>query len=114
MQQFNTKNNAIEDLTPYVTAANGLSAADIKDFYTSMWADGMLDGKRLMMPFSKSDIVLYYNPALLAKYGIMSPPEDMERLRRRLRQSDQDQQWACQPVVPDLSGRRVRLVRLGA
>ncbi len=74
VQQFNSKNHAIEDLAPYVAGANGLSAADIKDFYTSMWADGMLDGKRLMMPFSKSDIVLYYNPALLAKYGVTKPP----------------------------------------
>ena len=75
VQQFDSKNDAIEDLTPYVSGTNGLSAADIKDFYTSMWADGMLNGKRLMMPFSKSDIVLYYNPALLAKYGIMSAPK---------------------------------------
>jgi multiple sugar transport system substrate-binding protein len=75
VQQFNTKNHAIEDLTPYVTGKDGLASADIKDFYASMWADGMLDGKRLMMPFSKSDIVLYYNPALLSKYGIMSPPK---------------------------------------
>ena len=74
VQQFYTKNHAIEDLAPYVAGANGLSSADIKDFYGSMWADGALDGKRLMMPFSKSDIVLYYNPALLAKYGIMSAP----------------------------------------
>jgi multiple sugar transport system substrate-binding protein len=75
VQQFATKNNAVADLTPFVNGKTGLSAADIKDFYSSMWADGVLNGKRLMMPFSKSDIVLYYNPALLAKYGIMSPPK---------------------------------------
>jgi multiple sugar transport system substrate-binding protein len=74
VQQFVTKNNAIEDLTPYISGPNGLSAAEIKDFYTSDWADGLLDGKRYMMPFSKSDTVLYYNPTLLAKYGVMAPP----------------------------------------
>jgi multiple sugar transport system substrate-binding protein len=74
VEQFDTKNHAVVDLTPFVNGPHGLSAADIKDFYTSMWADGMLNGKRLMMPFSKSDIVLYYNPALLGKYGIKSPP----------------------------------------
>lgn len=75
VQQFTTKNNAIQDLTPYINGKNGLSQADIKDFYKGMWADGMLDGKRLMMPFSKSDIVLYYNPVLLNKVGIKAPPK---------------------------------------
>jgi ABC-type glycerol-3-phosphate transport system substrate-binding protein len=74
VEQFDTKNHAVVDLTPVIKGPQGLSTADIQDFYTSMWADGMLDGKRLMMPFSKSDIVLYYNPALLAKYGITAPP----------------------------------------
>lgn len=75
VQQFSTKNNAIEDLGPYVSGSHGLSSADIKDFYSSLWADGQLNGKRLMMPFSKSDIVLYYNPAILSKYGVTTAPK---------------------------------------
>ncbi len=77
MEQFTTKNNAVEDLGPYINGKNGLSAADIKDFYTSVWNDGVLHGKHYMMPFSKSDTVLYYNPALLAKSGISKPPKTL-------------------------------------
>lgn len=78
-QQFITKNNALQDLTPYIKGSNGLSAADIKDYFTGVWNDSMLNGKPYLMPFSKSDIVLYYNPALLAKYGIKTPPKTWDQ-----------------------------------
>ncbi|HXT35586.1 MAG TPA: ABC transporter substrate-binding protein [Chloroflexota bacterium] len=78
-QQFISKNNALQDLTPYIKGMNGLSAADLKDYFTGVWNDSMLNGKPYMMPFSKSDIVLYYNPALLAKYGITSPPKTWDQ-----------------------------------
>lgn len=68
------KDGAVQDLTPYVNGKQGLSKVQIKDFFPKMWADGLLGTKRYLMPFSKSDIVLYFDGPLLRKYGITSPP----------------------------------------
>lgn len=69
------KSNAVQDLTPYINGKHGLSKASIKDFYSKVWADGLLGKKRYMMPFSKSDIVLYFDGPMLRRSGIKSPPK---------------------------------------
>ena len=59
----------------YINGANGLSKAEIADFFPKMWNDGLLaDGKRYMMPFNKSNNVLYYNKDMLKAAGITHPP----------------------------------------
>jgi multiple sugar transport system substrate-binding protein len=71
-----TKSHVITDLAPYVkNKSYGLSASSIKDFFPKLWADGNLGKTRYMMPFSKSDQVLYYNPNILKSAGIKSPPK---------------------------------------
>lgn len=69
-----TKNGAVQDLGPYIRGKQGLSKAAINDFFVGDWKDGLLGKKRLMMPFSKSDIVLYFDGPLLRRHGIKSPP----------------------------------------
>jgi multiple sugar transport system substrate-binding protein len=69
------KNGAITRLESYVSnKKNGLSKKDIADFPKGIWNDTKLSGHMYMVPFSKSDIVLYYNPAILKSAGINKPP----------------------------------------
>ncbi len=77
------KDGAVQELTPYVNGKQGLTKAEIKDFFPKMWADGLLGKKRYLMPFSKSDIVLYYrrsadaqvrNQSRHPKPGLNLPP----------------------------------------
>ncbi|MEN6387582.1 MAG: extracellular solute-binding protein [Candidatus Cryosericum sp.] len=59
----------------YINGANGLSKAEIADFFPAMWNSSKLaDGKRYMMPFNKSNVVLYYNKDMLKAAGISHPP----------------------------------------
>jgi multiple sugar transport system substrate-binding protein len=69
-----TRSGAVQDLGSYINGKQGLSKTAIKDFFVGDWKDGLLGKKRLMMPFSKSDIVLYFNGSLLRRHGIKSPP----------------------------------------
>lgn len=69
------KSHAVQNLEPYIKGKHGLSAKDIKDFFPGMWADGLLGKQRLMMPFSKSDEVMYYDGPKLRRFGIKSPPK---------------------------------------
>jgi multiple sugar transport system substrate-binding protein len=70
------KSHVIANLAPYISNKSyGLSSAGIKDFFPKLWADGNLGKNRYMMPFSKSDQVLYYNPNILKATGIKSPPK---------------------------------------
>jgi multiple sugar transport system substrate-binding protein len=74
VQQF-TQSNAVENLAPYINnKKTGLSAKDIQDFFAGDWRDGLLGKNRVMMPFSKSDIVLYFDGPMLRRAGIKSPP----------------------------------------
>lgn len=66
--------NALVPLDQFISGANGLSSTDLSDFYPKLLADGQINGKQYMMPFNKSDLVLYYNGALLKKLGISAPP----------------------------------------
>ncbi|GAC1442661.1 MAG: ABC transporter substrate-binding protein [Chloroflexota bacterium] len=69
------RSGAVENLNKYVSGKTGYTKADIKDIFPKVWADGLLGKQRYLMPFSKSDIVLYFNGPLLRKYGIKHPPK---------------------------------------
>lgn len=70
------KSDAVENLQPYISSKKiGLTRAQIKDFFPGMWADGLLGKRRLMMPVSKSDEVMYFDGAMLRRYGIKSAPK---------------------------------------
>ena len=59
----------------YINGANGLSKADIADFFPKMWDSSKLaDGKRYMMPFNKSNVVIYYNKDMFKAAGITHAP----------------------------------------
>jgi len=59
----------------YINGTNGLSKAEIADFFPKMWDSSKLaDGKRYMMPFNKSNVVMYYNKDMLKAAGITHPP----------------------------------------
>lgn len=69
------KNGAITRLETYVkNKKSGLTKKEIADFPKGIWNDTKLGGRQYMVPFSKSDIVLYYNPAILKASGISKPP----------------------------------------
>lgn len=69
------KNGAITRLEPYVNSKkNGLTKKQIADFPKGIWNDTKLGGHQYMWPLSKSDIVLFYNPAMLKSAGISKPP----------------------------------------
>lgn len=63
----------IVSLQPYITGKNGLSGSDLADFYPSLLDDGKINGTQYMLPFNKSDEVLYYNADLLQKLNIKVP-----------------------------------------
>lgn len=69
----------IVSLQPYIKGKNGLSQGDLSDFYPSLLKDGQIDGEQYMLPFNKSDEVLYYNADVLQKYNI-TPPTNMNDL----------------------------------
>ncbi len=60
----------------FVYGPEGLLKKDREDFFKNMWDDGYLpDGKLWMLPFNKSNIVMYYNVDMLKKNGISAPPK---------------------------------------
>ncbi len=69
----------IASLQPYIQGKNGLSQGDLADFYPSLLKDGQIAGEQYMLPFNKSDEVLYYNADALQKYNI-TPPTNMNDL----------------------------------
>ncbi|HWQ21820.1 MAG TPA: extracellular solute-binding protein, partial [Clostridia bacterium] len=59
----------------YINGSNGLSKAEIADFFPKMWDSSKLaDGKRYMMPFNKSSVVMYYNKDMFKAAGITRAP----------------------------------------
>ncbi|GHO76053.1 ABC transporter substrate-binding protein [Ktedonobacter sp. SOSP1-85] len=76
--------NALASLQPYISGKNGLSQADIADFYPTLWRDGQLVGTQYMLPFNKSVEVLYYNTDLLKAAGI-KPPDTMSELEATIK-----------------------------
>jgi ABC-type glycerol-3-phosphate transport system substrate-binding protein len=74
------QSNAVAELTPFINGKNGLSQSEIADFFAADWADGLMpNGKRYMMPSSKSDIIFYYNPDILKAAGISSAPQTWDQ-----------------------------------
>ena len=75
-QQFQ-QSNAIVSLQPFISGKNGLT--DLSDFYPSLIKDGQLNGTQYMLPFNKSDIVLYYNSDALKAAGV-NPPTTIDEM----------------------------------
>ncbi len=65
------QNGNIVSLQPYISGKNGIS--DLSDFYPTLLKDGQIDGEQDMLPFNKSDEVLYYNADVLKKLNITPP-----------------------------------------
>ena len=65
---------ALADLTPFINAADGLSAADLKDIFPAMLNAAKIKGTYYQFPFNKSTTVLYYNQDMFAAKGITNPP----------------------------------------
>ncbi len=66
---------SVQDLTPYVNGSNGLSAAQLKDYFTPQLQNGYYRGKLYSMPFNDTSVtVLWYNPTLTRAAGITSMP----------------------------------------
>ncbi len=79
----------------FVYGPDGLLKKDREDFFKNMWDDGYLpDGKLWMLPFNKSNIVMYYNVDMLKKYGISVPKtwDEFEKDCKILTKSD-GSQW---------------------
>ncbi|MCD6107048.1 MAG: extracellular solute-binding protein [Caldisericaceae bacterium] len=87
-------------LTPmekFVNGANGILKSDREDFFENMWANGYLpDGKMWMLPFNKSNIVMYYNVDMLEENGIAVPKtwDQFEEACKLLTKED-NSQWGC-------------------
>ncbi len=75
------QSRALADLTPYLNAADGISKADQQDFWPIMLQDGKLNGTQFMMPFNKSDIVLYYNVDKLQAAGLSEAPKTWDEVK---------------------------------
>ena len=94
----------------YINGANGLSKAEIADFFPKMWDSAKLaDGKRYMMPFNKSSVVMYYNKDMLKAAGIAHPPttwqefaDDCVKLTKTDEKGDQTQWGASHTPSVDL------------
>jgi multiple sugar transport system substrate-binding protein len=94
----------------YINGSNGLSKAEIADFFPKMWDSAKLaDGKRYMMPFNKSNVVLYYNKDMLKAAGIAHPPatwqefaDDCVKLTKTDDKGDQTQWGASHTPSVDL------------
>jgi multiple sugar transport system substrate-binding protein len=67
------QNGNIASLKPYIAGKNGLSQTDLSDFYGPLLKDGQINGEQYMLPFNKSDEVLYYNATLLKKNNLQPP-----------------------------------------
>ena len=65
---------ALADMTPYINAKDGMSSTDLSDFFPVFLNDGKLNSKQYMLPFNKSDFVLYYNDDLFKQAGLSGPP----------------------------------------
>jgi multiple sugar transport system substrate-binding protein len=92
--------DALASLQPFISGKNGLSQSDIADFFPAMWSDGQIDGTQYMLPFNKSDIVLYYNADMLQKDGL-TPPATLQDLKDDMTKATQNGQWGLS-YTPDV------------
>jgi multiple sugar transport system substrate-binding protein len=105
------QSNAIVSLQPFITGKNGLSQPDLADFYPSLLKDGQINGTQYMLPFNKSDMVLYYNADLLQKKG-MQPPTTLQEFTNDLTKLTNGSQWGLS-YTPDTDGWSVLYKALG-
>jgi multiple sugar transport system substrate-binding protein len=106
------QSNAIVSLQPFITGKNGLSQSDLADFYPSLLKDGQINGTQYMLPFNKSDMVLYYNADLLQKKGIQPPTTLQEFTSDLTKLTNGSQQWGLS-YTPDVDGWSILYKALG-
>ncbi|MBO0796164.1 MAG: ABC transporter substrate-binding protein [Ktedonobacteraceae bacterium] len=107
------QNDAIVSLQPFISGKNGLSQSDMSDFYPALLKDGQINGTQYMMPFNKSDLVIYYNASVLEKEGI-SPPATMQDFVADLAKvtKPDGSRWGLS-YTPDVDGWSVLYKALG-
>lgn len=68
---------ALVNLKPYIDGKDGLSSAQLKQwFYPAVWNDMTIGGVRYLWPVEKQGwMVIYYNETLFKKAGIKKPPK---------------------------------------
>lgn len=94
----------------FVYGPEGLLKKDREDFFKNMWDDGYLpDGKLWMLPFNKSNVVMYYNADMLKKNGLSVPKtwDEFEKDCKILTKSDGSQWGASYSPSVDLWYARV-------
>jgi len=98
--------NYLVKMGDLVKGPNGLTQADINDFFPIMWQDGyMPDGNMWMLPFNKSTEVMYYNPDMLTAAGFSGPPktwDDFATMCKALTKADGSQWGASMGADVDL------------
>jgi multiple sugar transport system substrate-binding protein len=66
---------AVQDLGSYIHGRNGLSAAQIADYFPPQWQNGMYRGSMYSLPFNDTSVtVLWFNPKITAAAGITRLP----------------------------------------
>jgi multiple sugar transport system substrate-binding protein len=105
------QSNAITSLQPFITGKNGLSQSDLSDFYPTLLKDGQINGTQYMLPFNKSDMVLYYNADLLQKKGLQ-PPTTWQEFTSDLTKLTNGSQWGLS-YTPDSDGWSILYKALG-
>lgn len=81
------KSGVVLPLDSLVTdSTNGMSAEDLADI-PALYLNGnrypQFGGQLLSFPFTKSNLVLYYNRSLMAKAGIQGPPKTWSELEKQ-------------------------------
>lgn len=94
---------AITPLTRFIHGKNGLTASSIKDFFPALWQDGQLvDHQQWMLPFNKSDVVLFYNKAMFKAAHISSPPSTWAQLATDAKKLTNGSHWGITFVPNNL------------
>ncbi len=100
------KANAVTPVQQFVDSPDGFSPSQLKDFYGPFLDDNRLvvNGKKELVswPLSKSVSVLYYNPAIVQKAGISSPPRTWDQFRQDLLAVKQSTSAVPLEWTPDL------------
>jgi len=67
---------SVQNLSPYIHGKDGLSPAQIKDYFAPQWQNGMYRGSLYSLPFNDTSVtVLWYNPKITRAAGITHPPK---------------------------------------
>lgn len=73
----------ITPLDPYMlNGSDKLSTSSLKDIYPAFITSSKYQGKYYSVPFSKSVRIMFYQPALMKKYGITKVPTTWEELQK--------------------------------